>query len=253
MRRSLACLFLAATLLSLLAHGQATSIVVVDPVSLSGASAALFSDGTATLALRLASQYPLPRAITARLAWSASEWTAFVQGLLRGMGYDARIVQHVDASGTWTSLVVAIPLGTSPAAFVPVAVALPSEGSGLGRIAWSQQGISFDSRYSSFSSVLPLAGNMPPSFSVIVPGEIVYGARREFLIAGANAGSELVAFVWTVNGVVVGADMRRTMTLSFPEAGEYVLQVTAFDKAGASTTVTDNVTVLREARACACG
>ena len=235
------------------ACGVAQSVASVDPASLAGADAAAFSGAVVVLDARLAMGYPLPRDITARLGWPLSDWTTFVQGLLLGAGYDARIVTHADGAGAWTSLLVGLPLPSGRVAYVPVVVNLPSAGGGLGDIAWAQEGVSFDPRYASFTGVLPPSTNAAPTFSVTAPGQILIGTGREFLIVGADPEADHVGYVWAVDGVTVGASTRRVMTVTFPESDFHVLTVTAYDKGGASTVWTGKVNVLTEIPECGCG
>jgi hypothetical protein len=235
------------------ACSMAQSVASVDLASLSASDAAAFSSAVVAFDATLAAGYPLPRDITARLGWPLSEWTTFVQGLLGGAGYDARVVIHAEGSGSWTSLLVGLPLPSGRVAYVPVVVNLPSAGSGLGDIAWAQQGGSFDPRYASFTGVLSPSGNAAPTFSVTVPGAILIGSGREFLIVGADPEADHVGYVWAVDGVVVGASARRVMTVTFPESDRHVLTVTAYDKGGASTVWTGKVNVLTEVPDCGCG
>lgn len=234
------------------ACGVAQSVASVDLASLSGADAAAFSGAVAVLDARLAMGYPLPRDLTARLGWPLSEWTTFVQGLLLGAGYDVRIVTHADGAGSWTSLLVGLPLPSGRVAYVPAIVNLPSDGRGLGDVAWAQEGVSFDPRYALFTGVLPPSTNAAPTFSVTAPAEALVGTGRDFLIVGADPEADHVGYVWAVDGVTVGASARRVMTVTFPESDLHVLTVTAYDKGGASTVWTGKVNVLTEIPQCGC-
>jgi hypothetical protein len=181
-----------------------------------------------------------------------SEWTTFVQGLLLGGGYDARIVTHAEGAGSSTSLLVGLSLPSGRVAYVPVIVNLPSDGRGLGDVAWVQEGVAFDPRYASFTGVLPPSTNAVPSFAVIVPHRPVAGAVADFLISAADPEGDLVGFVWAVDGVTIGAEARRAMAYRFPEAGDHVVTCTAYDRGGASASETLKVFVLSEAPSCNC-
>jgi hypothetical protein len=221
---------------------QSGALAVVDPAVLSGDDAAAFATAVAPLEARLAAGYPLPRDITARLGWSTVEWATFLQGLLRGDGYDVAIVLHDDPGGLWLSLLVGVPL-PSAMVHVPVGIELPSGGGRLGNIAWLQEGASFDLRYATFTSVLTTPDNEAPVVAIMAPRHPVHGEPAEFKLSAYDPEGALVAFVWTVDGTLLGADARRTMTIRFRDGGRHVVTVTAYDKGGASSTQSLEVSV----------
>lgn len=221
---------------------QTGALAVVDPAALSSDDAAAFATAVASLETRLATGYPLPRDITARLGWSTIEWGTFVQGLLRGDGYDVAIVLHDDPGGLWLSLLVGVSL-PSAIANVPVGIELPSGGGRLGQIAWAEEGLSFDLRYATFSSVVTTPDNEAPVVAIMAPRHPVYGEPIEFQLSAYDPEGTLVAFVWTVDGTLLGADARRTMTIRFRDGGRHVVTVTAYDKGGASSTQSLEVSV----------
>jgi hypothetical protein len=239
--------------LSVCVCAQAEDVAVVDPVGLSGDDAAAFAGGVASLEMILAAGYPLPRDITARLGWSTVEWATFLQGLLRGDGYDVVLVLHDDPGGLWLSLLVGVPL-PSAIAYVPVGIELPSGSGRLGQIAWAGEGISFDPRYATFTSVLATADNEAPVVAIMAPRLPVAGEAAEFKLSAYDPEGALVAFVWTVDGALLGVDARRTMTINFREGGRHVVAVTAYDKGGASTTQSLEVSVSSISNSdCGCG
>lgn len=235
---------MAVSVVALAVHvcAQSGALVVVDPAMLSGDDAAAFASAVTSLETRLAAGYPLPRDITARLGWSTIEWATFLQGLLRGDGYDVAIVLHDDPGGLWLSLLVGVPL---PGAIVhvPVGIELPSGGGRLGNIAWLQEGASFDLRYATFTSVLTTPDNEAPVVAIMAPRRPVHGEPAEFKLSAYDPEGALVAFVWTVDGTLLGADARRTMTIRFRDGGRHVVTVTAYDKGGAWSTQSLEVSV----------
>lgn len=221
---------------------QSGALAVVDPAVLSSDDAVAFATAVAPLEACLAAGYPLPRDITARLGWSTIEWATFLQGLLRGDGYDVAIVLHDDPGGLWLSLLVGVPL-PSAMVHVPVGIDLPSGSGRLGNIAWLQEGASFDLRYATFTSVLTTPDNEAPVVAIMAPRHPVHGEPAEFKLSAYDPEGALVAFVWTVDGTLLGADARRTMTIRFRDGGRHVVTVTAYDKGGASSTESLEVSV----------
>jgi len=201
--------------------------------------------------------YPLSPLQMSKLGWADSDFVQFAAGTLESAGYTVLLASGSWAGGTTrTWILVGVPI-SGGLGYIPVEAAPSALGSSsaIGRIAWQGgvSGISFDSRYLSFTQATVLAPNSPPAVTLsIAERYVVVDVPATLVVAGSDPDGAILAYLWTFSDGTKIASMQPVLWYTFREVGDATVTLTAIDTRGARTTQSVVAEVLAVKPDCGC-
>lgn len=241
--------------LAVIAVGQdvPTVLQIADPAYSSSDRTALVQ-GVERLEDALEETHLIPAFRLVARGWTDRSFAAYTAGRLEAGGFQTQIVEASRGDGTLHTWVLAGVSLDSSIGWIPVAATPADMGTSyrIGKIAWATvEGGAFDADYMVADRVVSLAPNRAPTASFLVLGEVVQQETTSIHSSARDADGEIVAYVWSVNGVQVAVEPSPIFKYIFPEDGTFTLTLTVYDSRGATATASKVVEVLEEG-GCGC-